>query len=281
MNLTPLEFTMIVFAASLVAGLIGSLLGLGGAFIVVPVLVLALKVDIRYAIGASLVAVIATSSGAAAAYVKEGMTNIRVAMFLETATAVGAITGAFVNSWVPTRSLYFIFAVLLSYSALIMLRKSKPEHHLRLVQDPLANRLQLHGEFYDKAKGEVIRYRVGHTRLGWCLMYVAGVASGLLGIGSGVLKVPTMDLAMGMPIKASSATSNFMIGVTAAASAGVYFSRGDINPFIAAPVAMGVLIGSVAGSRLLGRLEQRSIRIVFVLVLVYVAVEMLLKGVRG
>lgn len=281
MNLTPLEFTLIVFAASLVAGLIGSLLGLGGAFIVVPVLVLALKVDIRYAIGASLVAVIATSSGAAAAYVKEGMTNIRVAMFLETATAVGAITGAFVNSWVPTRSLYFIFAVLLSYSALIMLRKSKPEHHLRLVQDPLANRLQLHGEFYDKAKGEVIRYRVGHTRLGWCLMYVAGVASGLLGIGSGVLKVPTMDLAMGMPIKASSATSNFMIGVTAAASAGVYFSRGDINPFIAAPVAMGVLIGSVAGSRLLGRLEQRSIRIIFVLVLVYVAVEMLFKGVRG
>ena len=281
MNLTPLEFTLIVFAASLVAGLIGSLLGLGGAFIVVPVLVLALKVDIRYAIGASLVAVIATSSGAAAAYVKEGMTNIRVAMFLETATAVGAITGAFVNSWVPTRSLYFIFAVLLSYSALIMLRKSKPEHHLRLVQDPLANRLQLHGEFYDKAKGEVIRYRVGHTRLGWCLMYLAGVASGLLGLGSGVLKVPTMDLAMGMPIKASSATSNFMIGVTAAASAGVYFSRGDINPFIAAPVAMGVLIGSVAGSRLLGRLEQRSIRIVFVLVLVYVAVEMLLKGVRG
>lgn len=281
MHLTPFEFTMIVFGASLVAGLIGSLLGLGGAFIVVPVLVLALKVDIRYAIGASLVAVIATSSGAAAAYVKEGMTNLRVAMFLETATAAGAITGAFVNSWVPTRSLYIIFGLLLSYSAMIMLRKSKPEHHLRLVEDRLANRLHLHGEFYDKSRGAVIRYRVGHTRLGWCLMYIAGIASGLLGIGSGVLKVPTMDLAMGMPIKASSATSNFMIGVTAAASAGVYFSRGDINPFIAAPVAMGVLIGSVTGSRLLGRLEQRSIRIVFVLVMAYVAIEMLLKGVRG
>jgi uncharacterized membrane protein YfcA len=281
MHLTPLEFTLIVFAASLVAGLIGSLLGLGGAFIVVPVLVLAMKIDIRYAIGASLVAVIATSSGAAAAYVKEGMTNLRVAMFLETATAAGAITGAFINSWVSTRALFVIFGLLLSYSAVIMLRKSQATHHLRPVPDRLADRLQLHGQFYDRAEQRMISYQVAHTRLGWCLMYVAGIASGLLGIGSGVLKVPTMDLAMGMPIKASSATSNFMIGVTAAASAGVYFSRGDINPFIAGPVAMGVLIGSVVGSRLLGGLEQRSIRIVFVLVLLYVAGEMLLKGVRG
>lgn len=281
MHLTPLEFTLIVFTASIVAGLIGSLLGLGGAFIVVPVLVLAMHVDIRYAIGASLIAVIATSSGAAAAYVKEGMTNLRVALFLETATAAGAITGAFINSHVPTRSLYFIFGLLLSYSALVMLRKSRAEHAAHPIRDRLADRLRLHGEFYDKARQKLISYRVGHTRLGWCLMYIAGIASGLLGIGSGVLKVPTMDLAMGMPIKASSATSNFMIGVTAAASAGVYFSRGDINPFIAGPVAMGVLIGSVAGSRLLGGLHQRSIRIVFVVVLVYVAAEMLLKGVRG
>jgi len=279
--LTPFEFSGIVFGASIIAGLAGSLLGLGGGFVVVPVLTLILGVDIRLAIGASLVAVIATSTGAAAAYVREGMTNLRVAIFLETATAAGAITGAFVNGWIPTRSLYFIFAGLMAYSGFIMFRKSKDERISETPPDAFADRLKLHGQYHDRGTGKIIAYRVARTRIGWFLMYVAGIASGLMGIGSGILKVPTMDLAMRMPIKASSATSNFMIGVTAASSAGVYFARGDINPFIAAPVAMGVLIGSVAGSRFLSRARQRWIRLMFIVVLAYVAAEMLRKGIRG
>jgi len=146
--------------------------------------------------------------------------------------------------------------------------------------DPLADRLRLHGSYYDQSLGRQVDYRVCHSQLGWLLMYVAGMVSGLLGIGSGILKVPTMDLAMRLPIKASSATSNFMIGVTAAASAGVYFARGDIDPFVAAPVAIGVTIGATMGSRLLNRLNPRVIRLLFVAVLLWVAAEMLRKGLR-
>jgi uncharacterized membrane protein YfcA len=276
--MTPLWFTLIVFGSSIVAGVVGALLGLGGGIIVVPLLTLALGIDIRFAIGASIVAVIATSSGAAAAYVREGMTNLRVAMFLETATAAGALTGAFMAGHVPTRVLFIIFGAVMAYSAVVMLRKARERASVAVPPNKLADRLRLHGEYYDESLEQVVKYRVTHTRLGWCLMYVAGMVSGLLGIGSGVLKVPTMDIAMRLPIKVSSATSNFMIGVTAAASAILYFARGDIHPFIAAPVAAGVLIGSVGGSRMLGRLKQGAIRYVFVAILVYVAIQMLWKG---
>lgn len=277
--MNPLVFTLIVFASSILAGGVGALLGLGGGIIVVPVLTLALGIDIRFAIGASIVSVIATSSGAAAAYVKEGMTNLRVAMFLETATAAGAISGAFLSGHVATRWLFVIFGVVLGYSALAMLKKAGERHAPQAPTDRLADRLRMHGEYYDESLAATVTYRVTHTRLGWVLMYVAGIVSGLLGIGSGVLKVPTMDIAMRLPIKVSSATSNFMIGVTAAASAILYFARGDIHPFVAAPVAMGVLFGSVAGSRLLGRLRQGALRYVFVGILVYVSLQMLWKGV--
>ena len=279
--MTPLLFAIIVFTSSLAAGVVGALLGLGGGIIIVPVLTLALGVDIRFAIGASIVSVIATSSGAAAAYVKEGMTNLRVAMFLETATAAGALTGAFLAGHVPTRMLFVIFGIILGYSAFVMIKKARSHHLTALPPDRLADRLRLHSEYYDDSQGAAIAYRVTHTRLGWALMYVAGIVSGLLGIGSGVLKVPTIDIAMRLPIKVSSATSNFMIGVTAAASAILYFARGDIHPFVAAPVALGVLLGSVAGSRLLGRLEQGAIRFVFVVILMCVAGQMLWKGITG
>lgn len=278
-GMTPLLFTVLVFAGSVVAGLIGALLGLGGGIIVVPMLTLALGIDIRFAIGASIVSVIATSSGAASAYVKEGMTNLRVAIFLETATAAGALSGAFLAGRVPTRWLFIIFGTIMAYSAFVMLQKARERYSLSVPASRIADRLRLHGSYYDESLGKVVNYRVAHTRLGWVLMYVAGVVSGLLGIGSGVLKVPTMDIAMRLPIKVSSATSNFMIGVTAAASAILYFARGDINPFIAGPVAIGVLLGSVTGSRMLGRLKQRAIRYVFVAILVYVAGQMLWKGV--
>lgn len=277
--MTPIEFIGVVFAISVGAGLLGSLLGLGGGIIVIPALTLLLHVDIRYAIGASIVSVIATSSGAAAAYVRERMTNLRVAMFLEIATTTGALTGAYVAGLISTRWLYLIFGVIMGYSALAMFRK---RHDVagQPPADSLADKLRLHGDYVDQATGEHVFYRVTHTRIGFGLMYIAGLVSGLLGIGSGALKVPAMDLAMRLPIKVSTATSNFMIGVTAAASAGVYFARGDINPFIAAPVAAGVLTGATLGSKLLGRIASNSIRLIFVVVLIIVSVEMFLKGVR-
>lgn len=276
MNLA--EFTLIAFGFSLAAGLLGSLVGVGGGIIVVPALTLLLGVDIRYAIGASIVSVIATSSGAAAAYVRERMTNLRVAMVLEMATASGALTGAYVVGLINSVYLYIVFGLLLAYSALMMLGQRREHGDTLAPPDPLADRLQLHGAYYDPAAGCEITYRVTRIRPVFALMYLAGILSGLLGIGSGVLKVPAMDLAMRMPIKASTATSNFMIGVTAAASAGVYFARGDIDPFVAAPVAAGVLLGATAGSKLLGSLHARSIRILFVIVLLWVSFEMLRKG---
>jgi uncharacterized membrane protein YfcA len=277
--MTPLWFTLIAFAASIVAGVLGSLLGIGGGIIVVPVLTLLLHINIRYAIGASIISVIATSSGAAAAYVREHMTNLRVAMLLEIGTTTGALTGAFVAGKIQSRWLFVIFGVMLGYSAIMMFRKGH-DPAAAVPPDRLADRLRLHGSFYDEAEHRQIDYRVTHTYLGLALMYVAGLISGLLGIGSGALKVPAMDLAMRMPIKTSTATSNFMIGVTAAASAGVYFARGDIDPFIAAPVAAGVLLGATAGSRLLARMQSSVIRGMFVVVLLWISVEMLWKGLK-
>jgi uncharacterized protein len=278
-NLTPLTFTLYAFLASLVAGLVGSLLGLGGGIIVVPVLTLLMGLNIRYAIGASIVSVIATSSGAAAGYVREHMTNLRVAMLLEIGTTTGALTGAYLAGKIPQRGLYIVFGVLMGYSALAMFKKRHGSQD-NVPPDALADKLKLHDEYFDQSMSEIIRYRVTNTKLGLLLMYIAGVVSGLLGIGSGALKVPAMDLAMRLPIKVSTATSNFMIGVTAAASAGVYFARGDIDPFVAAPVATGVLIGATAGSTLLGKLQNNTIRILFVIVLLWISEEMLRKGIR-
>jgi uncharacterized protein len=279
--MTPLEFDLLVLLCSIAAGILGSLLGLGGGIIIIPVLTLLFKIDIRYAIGASIVSVIATSSGAAAAYVRERMTNLRVAMVLELATTSGALTGAYLAGLLDGRWLYIIFGFVMGYSALMMFRKRQQIESDRTISAPWANYLRLHSSYYDEAVGKEIVYRVARTRVGLVLMYAAGVVSGLLGIGSGALKVPAMDLAMRLPIKVSSATSNFMIGVTAAASAGVYFMRGDINPFVSAPVATGVLLGAILGSRLLGRLQSSTVRLAFVAVLLWVSTEMLLKGLRG
>jgi uncharacterized membrane protein YfcA len=276
---TPLEFTLVTFLISIAAGALGSLLGLGGGLIVVPALTLLLHIDIRYAIGASIVAVIATSSGAAAAYVRERMTNLRLAMLLEIATTTGAITGAYLAGILEGRWLFLIFALVMGYSALSMLFNRR-DHAVEASAPPdrWADRLRLHSSYYDQAESREVEYRVAHTKLGLGLMYIAGMTSGLLGIGSGALKVPAMDLAMRLPIKVSTATSNFMIGVTAAASAGVYFARGDIDPFVAAPVAAGVMLGATGGSLLLGRIHGRVIRIIFVVVLLYICSQMLLKG---
>ncbi len=266
-----------IFAIAILAGFLGSLLGLGGGIIVVPALTLLFGIDIRMAIGASIISVIATSSGAAAAYVKEHLANLRVAMFLEIGTTLGAISGAYLAGIIHTRLLFILFGGLLAWSAVAMLKKRNEGPGL-VPASALADRLNLHGRYYDEAMDQHVDYRVTRPGTGLGLMYLAGAASGLLGIGSGALKVPAMDLAMRLPMKVSTATSNFMIGVTAAASAGLYFVRGEIDPVLAAPVAAGVLLGATIGSRFLGRVESRIIRMVFVIVLIVVSIEMLVKG---
>jgi uncharacterized protein len=278
--MTPLQFVLLVFAVSVIAGMLGSLLGLGGGIIVIPALTLLFKIDIRYAVGASIVSVIATSSGAAAAYVREHMTNIRVAMFLELATTSGALTGAYLAGVIGGRAVDVMFGSVLAYSALAMVRRRQQALAQELAPDRWADSLRLHGAYYDAASSEQVLYQVTGTRVGLLMTYGAGVLRVLLGIGSGALKVPAMDLAMHLPIKVSSATSNFMIGVTAAASAGAYFMRGDIDPIVAGPVAAGVLLGATAGSRLLGRLQSTSVRIAFVVVLLWISLQMLYNGLR-
>jgi uncharacterized membrane protein YfcA len=275
---TPLIFILVVFGVAIVAGFAGSLLGLGGGLIVIPALTLGLHVDIRLAIGASIVSVIATSSGAAAAYVRERMANIRVAMFLELGTTTGAITGAWLAGRVHPHWLYILFGATLGYSAVAMLLRAHGAA-AAVPPDRLSRSLRLSAAYYDEALGQEVQYAVRRPLFGLGLMYVAGAVSGLLGIGSGALKVPAMDLGMGLPMKVSSATSNLMIGVTAAASAGLYFARGQIDPFIAAPVAVGVLLGALAGARLLPRLHADRLRTAFVIVLLIISIQMIVKGI--
>jgi hypothetical protein len=275
----PLEFTLTLFGISLGAGFFGSLVGLGGGVVIVPVLTLLYGIDVRYAIGASIVSVIATSSGAAAAYVREQLTNLRLAMLLELGTTTGAVSGAFLAGILHSRWLFIIFGLMMGISAVAMLCRIR-ERNSTVPPDPLADRLNLHGSYFDESVAHIVTYRVTHTPLGIVLMYLAGLVSGLLGIGAGVLKVPAMDLAMRIPLKVSTATSNFMIGVTAAASAGVYFARGDIDPFIAAPIAVGVVLGALAGSRVLSRTDNVLLRMVFVVILLIISGQMVWRGIQ-
>ncbi|HET7092305.1 MAG TPA: sulfite exporter TauE/SafE family protein [Thermomicrobiales bacterium] len=271
-------FVLALLAASIAAGLFGAIAGLGGGVLLVPLLTVGFGLPIHLAIGASIVSVIATSSAAAAAYVRDHLTNVRVAMALEVATSLGAVSGALIAPYLPVRLLYLLFGVILLASLAPTLAKLGEGAPTGAASDPLARRLRLSGRYFDQAEGRVVAYDVDRVPLGFGLMYIAGVTSGLLGIGSGALKVLALDTAMRLPIKVSSATSNFMIGVTAAASAGIYFWRGDVVPLIAAPVALGVLIGASAGARLLPRFHGRTVRWVFLAALAAVAVEMLLRG---
>ena len=273
-----LEFTALVFLGSTLAGLLGALTGLGGGVVLVPLLTLVFDVDIRYAIGASLVSVIATSSGAAAAYVKEGYSNIRIGMFLEIATTLGALLGAFLAAWVSTSALSIVFGLVLIVSAYLS-RKPRPLSDRDLPPDPLATRLRLDGSFPEG--GGMRSYHVQRVPTGFGIMFGAGALSGLLGIGSGALKVLAMDQAMKIPFKVSTTTSNFMIGVTAAASAGVYLKRGYIDPGLSMPVMLGVLAGSLVGTRVLVKAEAGSLRIVFSAVIVLLGIEMLYQGLTG
>ncbi len=274
---TPL-FTGLIWAGAFTAGFLGALTGLGGGVVIVPMLALLFGVDLRYAIGASLVSVIATSSGAAAAYVKEGYSNIRIGMMLEIATTIGALAGAFLALVVAPNIISVIFGVVLIVSAYLSSR-SRPEDNPSDKPNPLAVRLKLDGH-YPTPEG-LKAYHVHRVPLGFVLMFVAGVLSGLLGIGSGALKVLAMDQAMRLPFKVSTTTSNFMIGVTAAASAGVYLARGYIEPGLVLPVMLGVLPGSLLGARVLTGARVGTLRIVFGVVIAVLAVEMIYKGVAG
>ena len=267
-----------ILLISISAGVLGSILGLGGGIIVTPALTLLFNVDIQHAIGASLISVIATSSGAAIAYIRDGITNIRVGMFLEIATTVGAVTGAVIGGLISPNLLYMVFAVFLLYSALAMLKKTKEELPGEVPLHSMAKTLKLQGAYYDKALKKEVSYNADNVYSGFGVMYGAGVISGLLGIGSGSFKVLAMDVFMKLPLKVSSATSNFMMGVTGAASAGIYLFRGDINPLISAPVALGVLIGATIGARVMQKLKSKTIRKLFIPVLIYIALQMMAQG---
>ena len=273
-----LEFTSIVWFGSLIAGFLGSLTGLGGGVVIVPFLTLVFGVDIRYAIGASLVSVIATSSGAAAAYVKEGFTNIRIGMFLEIATTMGALIGAALAVRVSTGIIAVIFGIVLIYSAYL---SSRPKLYGTGDDHPdrLANILRMDGS-YPSLNGP-IKYHVHAIPGGFGLMFIAGALSGLLGIGSGAVKVLAMDQVMRIPFKVSTTTSNFMIGVTAAASAGVYLNRGYIDPGVAMPVMLGVLLGSLLGARMLAGAKTQILRIIFAVVILILGIEMIYNGLAG
>jgi len=272
-----LEFSGIVFAVSAAAGLLGALTGLGGGVVITPALTLLLGVDLHFAMGASLVSVIATSSGAAAAYVKEGFSNIRAGMLLEIATTAGAIAGAHLVTVVPVPVLAILFGLVLLYSAWHSIHP--PTAGVTVKSDPLAEKLRL-GSTYPEGPS-LVPYGVSRVKAGFSLMFGAGLLSGLLGIGSGAMKVIAMDQIMRIPFKVSTTTSNFMIGVTAAASAGIYFSRGYVDPRLAMPVMLGVLAGSLVGARLLVGVGIRVLRLIFAAVIGVLAVEMIFNGITG
>ncbi len=272
--MTTLTFCIILLAGAYLAGLVGSLTGLGGGVVIIPLLTLVFHIDIRYAIGAALLASIATSSGAASAYVKEGITNIRLGMFLEIATTIGAVVGALIAVYTPTNTIAMMFGSILIFSAAMTMRKKNQQ--VLTEGSKLSYLLKLNNSYPTK-EGNV-EYKLKNVGAGFSIMALAGILSGLLGIGSGALKVLAMDSTMRIPFKVSTTTSNFMIGVTAAASAVVYLQRGYMDPGLAFPVILGVLGGAFTGSKLLTRIDPKALRLIFCLAITFVAVEMIYNG---
>lgn len=273
---------LLMLITGLLAGILGAILGIGGGMIVTPILTVAMGLDIKYAIGASIIVVIATSSGATISFLKDDMLNLRVAMFLEIATTIGAVSGAALNGIISKAILYILFGLLVLNSSFTMIKKllgkNKDSVSEAIQGDVLAQKLRLDGSYYDKAMKKEINYQVQNVPGGFLMMLIAGLASGLLGIGSGAFKVIAMDNIMKMPLKPSSATSNLMMGVTAAASATVYFFNGTIVPHIAVPLSVGVVFGAILGSRIMQHLRPKVIRIIFIPILLYLGLQMILKG---
>jgi hypothetical protein len=277
-SMSIILFTFLLLFGAYCAGLLGSLTGLGGGVIVIPLLTLAFGIDFHYAIGAALVASIATSSGSASAYVKEGLTNIRLGMFLEIATSVGAVLGAAAALWMPTNAIAIIFGAVLLLTVAMQFRQKTD--YIGVKGSNLAKKLKLFGSYPTK-DGTVQSYELTNVSGGFSVMVLAGTLSGLLGIGSGVLKVLAMDSCMKVPFKVSTTTSNFMIGVTAVTSAVVYLQRGYIEPGIAFPIMVGVLAGAMSGAKLLKHLDVRVLRKIFAVAILLVALNMIYNGIIG
>ncbi len=272
-------YSLLVGLASLAAGLFGGMLGMAAGIFIVPALTLGFGLDMRHAVGASLVSVIACSCGSAASAMENRLTNVRLAVLLEVGTTLGALSGVVLAGIFPESVLYLLFALILVISALQMLRRRNDSGGAP--SDPWAIRLRLNSSYPDPVTRQEISYSVSRVWMGLLLMYGAGAVSSLLGIGSGVLKVPAMDSALRLPIKVSSATSNFMIGVTGAASAGLYYARGDVQFDVAAPVALGSILGAYLGAKILMRISNDRLRILFIGVLLVLAVKMAFTAIRG
>jgi uncharacterized protein len=274
------QFSLWLFAVSLGASALGGMLGMASGIFIVPILTMFGHVEIHKAIGASIISVIACSCGGAAPFLRSRLTNVRLAIVLEMATTLGALTGVLVAGVVPVSYLFFLFAGILFLSAQQMLAKRREPLQTDAAKDACrwAATLKLHSSYPDRTLGRETAYKVQRVPMGMTLMYGAGLISALLGIGSGVLKIPAMDTALRLPIKVSSATSNFMIGVTAAASAGAYFMRGDIVTALAGPVALGSVVGAVLGARILMLVSNEKLRVLFVIVLVALGIQMLLTA---
>jgi len=277
-SMNVLEFSTLVWLGSVAAGFLGALTGLGGGIVVIPMLTLLFGVDIRYAAGAALISVIATSSGAASAYVRDGYSNLRVGMFLEVATTFGALTGATLAAYISGSNIAVIFGVVLLSSAYLSFRKREGRSG-EGPADHLATWLNMDSTYPTPSGPQA--YHVHGVPPAFALMFVAGTLSGLLGIGSGAVKVLALDWAMRLPFKVSTTTSNFMIGVTAAASAGVYLSRGYIDPGLTMPVMLGVLVGSLVGALVLEKVESGALRRIFAAVIVVLGIEMIYNGLTG
>lgn len=271
-------FLLLLFGTSVFTGALGAMLGLGGGTLLVPILTIFFGINLQFAMGASLVSVIATSSGAAAGFLLLGLSNIRIGLFLALPTIIGALIGASLVGVVPTRALELIFGIAIGAAGLISIRQPRLEAPPTIDADPLAVIYALEGAYHDRALGRQVRYRARAVRLGAGAMLGAGVLSGMLGIGAGAFTVLAMDSVMKLPMKVATATSNFLIGITAAASAGIFFGRGDVHPLVAGPVAIGVLLGALLGTRIFARLPTMTIRRLFIVVVFYLSLSMILRG---
>lgn len=276
--MSPLIYLLVIFITSIGAGTAGAILGLGGGMLLVPILTMFFGVDLRYAMGAGIISVIATSSGAAAAYLKTRLSNIRVGLFLGTATTFGAVIGAHLTTILPVHVIEFVLALALGYSALVTLQQFNVELPGEVPDNGWSKRFSLEGEYFDIPLGRNVSYCATHVGRGFGAMFGAGVLSGLLGIGSGAFKVLAMDYFMRLPMKVSTATSNFMVGLTAAASAGVYLTAGKIHPVLSVPVAAGVLTGAAIGTRIMSKLRNVTVRKAFLPILIYLAASMFLRS---
>jgi len=275
--LGPID-VLIIFLVSIVAGFVGALFGLGGGVLIIPFLTLVEGVPVPLAVGASIVSVVATSSASAATYVQDHLTNLRLGMFLEIGTVAGAITGAFVSVFLPASALFILFGIILLYATMVMIRARGVDFPANVRPDKTSRILALGSQYEDQSLNRVVKYEVTRTPLTVFIGYFAGIVSGLLGVGGGIINVPTMNLVSKVPVKVASATSNFMIGVTAAASASVYLLRGDVHPLLAAPLIIGVAGGALLGTRVLKVTPPTRVKVAFGILLAAISLLMILKG---